>query len=152
MMDVVVGWPGFDMARDRFHSQVKAALIKAGWTITQDPLKLEIGGVKLEVDLGAERMFEGLIAAELNLEKIAVEVKSFISASPTHELNAALGQFIAYRLALSELEPDRKLYLGIPVATYSDFLQRPFPSRLIRENDVSLIVYDPIQQEVLQWL
>jgi hypothetical protein len=140
------------MARDSFHPQVKAALIKTGWTITQDPLRLETGGVKLEVDLAAERMVEGLIAADRNLEKIAVEVKSFISVSPSHELNAALGQFIAYRMALSDLEPDRKLYLAVPLATFRDFLQRPFPSRLVRENAVSLMVYDPIQQEILQWL
>lgn len=140
------------MAKDSFYPQVKAALIKAGWTITHDPLKLEIGGVKLEVDFGAEKGFEGVLAAERNHQKIAVEVKSFISPSPTNELHAALGQFIAYRLALSELEPDRKLYLAIPVTPYSDFFQRPFPSRLIQENGLALIVYDPIQQEVLKWL
>jgi XisH protein len=50
-----------------------------------------------------------------------------------------LGQFIAYRLALSELEPDRKLYLAIPIAAYTDFFQRPFPSRLIQENDLALL-------------
>lgn len=140
------------MAKDSFYPQVKAALIKAGWTITHDPLKLEIGGVKLEVDFGTERMIEGVLAAERGNEKIAVEVKSFISPSPTNELHTALGQFIAYRLALSELEPDRKLYLAIPLATYSDFFQRPFPSRLIRENGLALMVYDPIGQEVVKWL
>jgi hypothetical protein len=140
------------MARDRFYSQVKAALIKAGWTITHDPLKLEIGGVKLEVDFGAEVLADGVLAAERDAEKIAVEVKSFISSSPTNELHAALGQFIAYRLALSELEPDRHLYLAIPLAAYADFFQRPFPKRLVQENGLSLMVYDPIRQEVLQWL
>jgi len=140
------------MANDRFYSQVKAALIKAGWTITHDPLKLEIGGVKLEIDLGAEKMLEGVLAAERDNEKIAVEIKSFISSSPTNELHTALGQFITYRLALSELEPDRKLYLAIPIAAYTDFFQRPFPSRLIQENGLALIVYDPIRQEVLKWL
>jgi hypothetical protein len=95
---------------------------------------------------------EGLIAAERGVEKIAIEVKSFISISPTHELNAAIGQFIAYRLALEELDPIRKVYLAVPVATYDDFLQRPFPSRMIEVNDVSLVIYDPIQEEILKWL
>jgi hypothetical protein len=140
------------MAKDRFYPQVKTALTKEGWNITHDPLKLDIGGVKLEVDLGAERTVEGILAAERDNEKIAVEVKSFISPSPTNELHTALGQFIAYRLALSELEPDRKLYLAIPIATYSDFFQRPFPKRLIQDNGVALMVYDPIAKEILQWL
>lgn len=140
------------MAKDTFYPQVKAALIKAGWTITKDPLRLETGGVRLEIDLSVERLLEGVIAAERGIEKIAVEVKSFISISPTHEFNAAVGQFIAYRLALQELEPDRKVYLAVPVATYGDFLQRPFPNRMIQENAVSLLVYDPIQEEILRWL
>jgi XisH protein len=140
------------MAKDTFYPQVKSALIKMGWVITADPLRLEIGGVKLEVDLAAERVQEGLIAAERGVEKIAIEVKSFISISPTHELNAAIGQFIAYRLALEELDPIRKVYLAVPVATYDDFLQRPFPSRMIKVNDVSLVIYDPIQEEILKWL
>jgi XisH protein len=140
------------MAKDSFYPQVKAALIKDGWSITHDPLKLETGGVKLEVDLGAERAIEGVLAAERNNEQIAVEVKSFISPSPTNEFHGALGQFIAYRLALSELEPHRKLYLAVPIAAYSDFFQRPFPKRLIQENRLMLLVYDPIREEILQWL
>jgi XisH protein len=75
-----------------------------------------------------------------------------ISLSPTHELNAAIGQFIAYRLALEELEPDRRVYLAVPIATYSDFMQRPFPRRMIDVNRVPLMVYDPIQEEILKWL
>jgi XisH protein len=140
------------MAKDTFYPQVKSALLKTGWIITADPLKLEVGGVKLEVDLAAEKPLEGLIAAERGIEKIAIEVKSFISNSPTHELNAAIGQFIAYRLALEELEPDRKVYLAVPIATYSDFMQRPFPRRMIDVNRVPLMVYDPIQEEILKWL
>ncbi len=140
------------MAKDTFYPQVKRALIKDGWKITDDPLKLEVGGVKLEVDLGAERVLEVVLAAERASEKIAVEVKSFISNSPINELHGALGQFIAYRTALSELEPDRKLYLAVPIATFSDFFQLPFLQRLIRENQLILMVYDPILQEVVQWL
>ncbi len=32
-------------ARDRFHSQVRNALIQDGWTITHDPLRLRWGMV-----------------------------------------------------------------------------------------------------------
>jgi XisH protein len=140
------------MAKDTFYTQVKAALIKEGWTITHDPLKIETGGVKLEIDLAAQRSLEGVLAAERNDEKIAVEVKSFISPSPTNELHTALGQFINYRTALADIESDRKLYLAIPVAVYADFFQLPFPQRIVRENHINLLVYDPIHQEIVQWL
>ena len=43
------------MAKDIFHQQVKAALIKSGWTITHDPYLVRITDViKLQIDLGAE--------------------------------------------------------------------------------------------------
>ncbi len=54
--------------RDLFHEAVKRSLQKEQWLISDDPLKLEVGGAKFEIDLGAER----LLAAERANEKIAV--------------------------------------------------------------------------------
>ncbi len=59
--------------KDNIHDAVRNALIRDGWTITQDPLFLEYGAEDMFVDLGAER----LLAAERGTEKIAVETKSF---------------------------------------------------------------------------
>ncbi len=55
-------------AKDIFHEIVKQALQKEQWVITHDPLRLEFGDVKFQVDLGAER----LLAAERGTEKIAI--------------------------------------------------------------------------------
>jgi hypothetical protein len=60
-------------ARDIYHDVVKKALIKDGWTITHDPLRLQWGAKDIYVDLGAEQ----LLAAEKTGWKIAVEIKSF---------------------------------------------------------------------------
>jgi len=66
------------MAKDVFHQQVKNALIKDGWIITNDPLYIRISdAVKVQIDLAAENA----IAAERDTEKIAVEIKSFIAGS-----------------------------------------------------------------------
>jgi hypothetical protein len=78
--------------------------------ITHDPLFISFGGVDMYVDLGAER----ILAADRGDEKIAVEIKSFISPSATTEFHAALGQFLKYKLALEEEEPERILYSGHP--------------------------------------
>ena len=45
--------------------------------------------MRVEIDLGAER----LIGAEKLGKKIAVEVKSFLSASALSDFHTALGQF-----------------------------------------------------------
>jgi predicted aspartyl protease len=64
-------------AKDRFHNAVKIALEKDGWTITEDPLYIDIEDVDFYVDLGAEK----IIAAEKASQKIAIEVKSFLGTS-----------------------------------------------------------------------
>ena len=63
-------------ARDTYHDAVCKALVKDGWTITDDPLRLVWGKKDYYVDLGAER----ILAAERHGRRIAVEVKSFVGA------------------------------------------------------------------------
>ena len=75
------------MVRDLFHDAVRTALIKEGWTITDDPLLLPFGNRKLYVDLAAEK----LITAEKQNHRIAVEVKSFIGRSAMADLERAVG-------------------------------------------------------------
>lgn len=86
-------------ARDLFHDQVIHALIKDGWTITDDPLHIRWGNRHFYVDLGAER----LLAAEKAERKIAVEIKGFVGKSDVQSLEQALGQFVLYGKVLSEV-------------------------------------------------
>jgi len=77
------------LAKDIFHETVKLALIKDGWTITSDPLTIRSDRIKLEVDLGAEKVF----AAEKDGKKIAVEVKSFVNSS---NISTIVGRGLAF--------------------------------------------------------
>jgi XisH protein len=137
------------MAKDRFHDQVKAALVKDDWLITHDPFSIQVSeAVKLKIDLGAENT----IAAQRDREKIAVEIKSFITDSDISEFHAALGQYLNYIQALEDKEPDRILYLAIPVETYSDFFQIPFVQKSLKRHGVNLVIYDPIKEEIKKWI
>ena len=96
------------MAKDVFHQQVKSALIKDGWIITNDPLTIRISeAIKVQIDLAAENA----IAAERDTEKIAVEIKNFVSGSDISEFHTA-GQYLNYCQALEEHEPDRDCLLS----------------------------------------
>jgi len=64
----------------------------------------------------------------------------------------ALGQYLNYRQALEEQEPERLVYLAIPVDTYKDFFQLPFIQQSLGSNHVKLITYDPKQKEIKQWI
>ncbi len=137
------------MAKDVFHQQVKNALIKDGWTITNDPLTIRISeAVKVQIDLAAENA----IAAERDSEKIAVEIKSFIAGSDINEFHTALGQYLNYCQAIEEKQPERTVYLAVPDETYKDFFQLPFIQRAIQRYQIKLITYDPKKEEIRQWI
>ncbi len=135
------------MAKDLFHEAVKQALIKEKWIITEDPLKIQIGGVKLEIDLAAEKVF----AAEREGQKIAVEIKSFLKPSNITDFHAALGQFLNYRLALKMREPERNLFLAVPTDIWDSFFQEPFIQEAVQEYKVKLVVYNPVEETIVTW-
>lgn len=136
-------------AKDVFHQVVKKALQKDGWQITHDPLSISVGGVNLSIDLAAEK----LIAAEREGEKIAVEIKSFLErSSAISEFHTALGQFINYRGALKRRQPERVLYLAVPLTTYKTFFNLDFPRDMIEENQVKMIIYDVEHEVIAEWI
>jgi len=135
-------------AKDIFHNTVKIGLEKEGWEITSDPLYLDFGGVEIYIDLAAEK----LIAAERESEKIAIEVKSFIGSSAISEFHKALGQFINYRTALSQKEPERIMYLAVPNITYETFFKLELIQLVIKTQNIKLIVYNPNKEEIEQWI
>jgi XisH protein len=135
-------------AKDRFHDAVKRALQKDGWQITDEPLTISIERLtNLYIDFGAEK----LIVAEREHQKIAVEVKSFLAPSTVSEFHTALGQCLNYRYALEDTEPDRKLYLAIPVSIYEDFFSVPFIQSVLTRSQINLIVYDIVREEIVRW-
>jgi XisH protein len=134
--------------KDRFHEAVKHALEKEGWKITHDPLPLNIGSLRLEVDLGAEK----LIAAQKGNRKIAVEVKSFLRTSKITDFYQAFGQFFPYKVALQRLEPDRTIYLAVPDSVYEELFGEILIQDLLEQYPIKLIVYTPDQEIIQSWI
>lgn len=132
-----------------FHDNVKNALKKDGWIITDDPLKLQWQDRKLYVDLGAEKVF----AAEKDEEKIAVEIKSFVSLSEVKDLENALGQYFLYLIVLRENEPVRKLYLAITEEIFLDFFHEKDLGGLVTKGyNLSIIVFEPNEEKIVLWI
>jgi hypothetical protein len=136
------------MGRDRFHEVVRAALEKAGWTITADPYEIKVDDVDFEIDLAAEQ----LLAASLGDRTIAVEIKSFLSPSNVSEFHTALGQFLNYRDALAIVDPGRHLYLAVRLSIYEVFFQRKFIMAAVERYQLRLLVYDVQQEAIAKWL
>jgi hypothetical protein len=134
-------------AKDIFHEAVRQALQKEGWIITHDPLYIEVGGVEMLIDLGAER----LIAAEKEGQKIAVEIKSFTRSSTITVFHSALGQFLNYQLALEKREPDRALYLAVPLDIYNTFFKLELVETAVERYQLALVIYNPKLEVIVKW-
>lgn len=136
------------MARDLFHEAVKTALIKEGWTITDDPYALTtVTKRRLSIDLGAER----LLAAQKDTERIAVEVKSFLNPSPMYDFHQAVGQYMNYKNLLQNDELTRLLFVAVPLDAYESFFVEEDIWALVEAFSMPLIVYNPIEQEIHKW-
>lgn len=122
--------------------------MKDGWTITDDPYKIEYEGEKAYVDLAAERP----LAAERNGEKIVVEIKSFLGPSPLRELENALGQYRLYWRLLQVTTPERKLYLAISETVEKRFFGRPTFRLIVRTEQISLLIVNIKTEEVVKWI
>jgi XisH protein len=136
------------MARDKFHNNVREGLIKEGWRVTAEQLRIDLDETFVEIDLMAEM----ILVAERADEKIAVEVKSFLGASIMSEFHGAVGQFLDYRTALEEVEPERVLFLAVPVDVWEHkvFQGRFIQKRLQMEN-IKLIIFDPFINTIVSW-
>lgn len=135
-------------ARDLLHDAVRTALVRDGWTITDDPLRLKVPGRNLYVDLGAERV----LAAQRGAVKIAVEVKSFVGASDVSDLEDALGQFVLYELVLRRVEPHRQLFVAIPEEAWNTVFTEALGQIVLAEHAVRLVIVDPQKEVIVKWI
>ena len=69
-----------------------------------------------------------------------------------YDFHLALGQFLNYRLTLEKNEPDRVLYLAVPLDAYQSFFQRPLPKAAVQRHQLKLIVYRIKTEEIAKWI
>ena len=136
-------------AKDTYHDIFVKLLLKEGWTVTDDPLTLSYGNRDLYVDIGAERT---IIAAERDKEKIAVEIKSFVSHSPVRDLESAVGQYGINHSVLSEIDSDRVLYLAVPLRVYENILSERFGQLILATLNIKVIVFDHKNERIVKWI
>lgn len=55
------------------------------------------------------------------------------------------------RNGLEEQQPDRVLYLAVPLGAYKTFFNLPFVETVIERFQLSLLVYEPKDEVILEW-
>ncbi len=109
---------------------------------------MQIGKRTLSVDLGAER---SLIGAEKETRCIAVEIKTFGSASPVADLQQAVGQYGMYETVLARLQPDRELYLAISQEARDSIFGEELGRIMVAEYIHRIVCVNIESEEVLEW-
>jgi hypothetical protein len=97
--------------------------------------------------IGAEQ----IIGADRGNDKIAVEV-NFISPSRISDFHLAHGQFLDYRYALEDIDPERVLYLAVPDFVYQTFFKLTFIDRVVQRSQLNLLVYELDKESIEQWI
>jgi thymidylate kinase len=133
---------------DEYHEKVKSALIKDGWTITNDPFTIDFEDATLFADLAAERT----IAAQKENEKIAIEIKMFGSNSAYDDLEKAFGQYQVYRSFLRKLEPSRTIFLAVSDEKYDKIFMRASVKFLVEDLQIKLLIFNPEKEEIVKWI
>lgn len=144
--------------RDAIHNVVKQALIKDGWTITDDPYVISYGERFLFIDLAATEtgILNGIqgqfIGARRGNRRIAVEIKEFRGQSAIADLEQAIGQYVLYRLLLNQIDSHRQLYLAVGNPDYDQILSEPIGELVINELPLNLLVINLETVEVHAWI
>jgi hypothetical protein len=133
--------------KDQIHEAVRNALIKDGWTILADPYVITYRRSQLYADLCAERQQAGEAK-----RVIVVEIKSFRGASALHDFHAALGQYIAYRDLLAEIEQPYQVYLAMSQEAHRAVFGLDAVQAIARREHLLLLVVDARQQEIIRWI
>jgi XisH protein len=68
------------------------------------------------------------------------------------DFHLAVGQVMNYRLILQRDEPDRVLYLAVPLDVYETFFKLEFTQLAIATYQFKIIVYNTEDEVVLQWI
>ena len=134
--------------KDQIHEAVKNALIKDGWTITDDPYRIVYEDTDVYADLRIVKKQNG----DTLHRTLVIEIKGFTGDSPMHNLEGALGQYELYRIYLKNIAPEEKLYLAISDKVYREQFARPSFALIVMEKILPLLVIDTELEEVTQWI
>ena len=134
--------------KDQVHEAVKNALVKDGWTITDDPYRIHYIDADMYADLRVEKA-DGVAGLR---RAFVVEIKSFVGESAVHELEVALGQYMMYRTFLKQIAPGDKLYLAISEPIHKDLFARKSFQLIVEEHQIALLVVSVTREEVVIWI
>jgi hypothetical protein len=136
---------------DKYHYVVRNALIKDGWVIVNDPMRLVLDETYLYVDLEAVNL-DPTFMAQYGTSQVAIEVKVLRSLRVTDQLEKAIGQYIIYRSLLQLRNPTHQCYLAVSDEDYQSYMRGSDFQYVLSSNQIHLLIFDHEQEEIVQWI
>ncbi|MCC6612583.1 MAG: hypothetical protein IT320_03835 [Anaerolineae bacterium] len=131
-------------AKDKAHDSVKRALVKDGWQITAEQVRVIANERFLWIDLRAEK--------DDHARVILVEIKSFNeNVSPPEAFANAIGKYLMYRVALRNADIEIPLFLAVPASAFQGIFSEDVGLAIVQEYRVRLLVFDPETEEIVLW-
>ncbi|MEB3174771.1 MAG: element excision factor XisH family protein [Cyanobacteriota bacterium] len=90
--------------------------------------------------------------SEKGTQKIAVEIKSFVSPSEIRDLEVALGQYILYQNVLNRIDSERILYLAIRDASFLKIFDQEVGQILLENQVLKLFTFNPNLEIITRWI
>ena len=84
--------------------------------------------------------------------KVAIEIKVFGSLSFLNELEKAVGQYLIYKQFLSELFPERILFLAVAEDVFGESFTLPSINAVVAKQEIKLLVFNPELEEIIKWI
>jgi hypothetical protein len=132
-------------AIDRHHDVVKRALIKAGWIIADEQIKIVVDERSMFIDLE-------ILKPDTDMT-LLIEVKELYTIpSPVEALASAIGKYVMYRTSLRYAGVEIPLYLAVSVEAYNGILSEKLGKLMLAEASVRLLVFDADQEVIVRWI
>jgi hypothetical protein len=132
---------------DAHHEAVKQALLKDGWSVTREQFSVLYKGLRVFIDMAAEKFVDG----EDGSEKIAIEVKVFDQSPFLSDFEKAIGQYSLYRFMLRKVRIKRRLFLAVSEKASREFFSIPAVTEYTTQHRIHLLIFDPESEEILKW-
>jgi hypothetical protein len=131
--------------KDFYHDTVIRALIRDGWTILKEQVRLTFNDRYMWIDLQAVKQSESRV--------ILIEIKELDDVdSPIDALANALGKYLLYRMGLQSAGSQIPLYMAVSENSYNGILSSAIGVQTRNEFKIALLVFDPLQEVITRWI
>jgi hypothetical protein len=68
------------------------------------------------------------------------------------DLQEALGAYVMYRVVLEETDPDRRLFLAVPMRAWEGIFAERLGQLMLEKMKLRMIIFDVKKRRIVKWI